>query len=466
MLRSHSCGELSESDIDKKVCLCGWVNSRRDHGKIIFIDIRDRYGITQLVFIPSVSKETCKLAEKLKNEDVILVKGKVSLRPKGTVNLRITTGSVEIAVEELDILNKAKDIPFLIEDSIDASEEVRLSYRFLDLRRKPLLDNLTFRYRVIKTMRGYLDKKDFLEIETPFLTKSTPEGARDFLVPSRLNPAMFYALPQSPQLFKQLLMISGVDRYYQVARCFRDEDLRKDRQPEFTQLDLEMSFVNEEDIYSLVENMVSAVFKEVIGKDLPIPFKRISYTEAMDKFSTDKPDLKDDNPFRFVWVTSFPLFKFNEEEKRWESEHHPFTAPDIDDLSLLESGLAKVKSRSYDLVLNGEEIGSGSIRIHSPEMQEKIFSIIGIDKDEAEKKFGFLVKALRYGAPPHGGFALGLDRLVSLLRNTRSIREVIAFPKTQKGLCPLTGAPSLVYPGQLDELSLKVNIPEGKTEGK
>jgi len=459
-LRTHTCGQLNKGDLDREVVLCGWVDSRRDHGKIIFIDIRDRYGLTQLVFGGFCSLEAYRGAEKLKNEDVIKVKGKVALRPKGTINPKITTGQVEVAVSELTMLSRSEDLPFLVEDKIDASEEIRLAYRFLDLRRRPLLDNLHMRHRVIHSMRNFLNGSDFLEVETPFLTKSTPEGARDFLVPSRLNPTLFYALPQSPQLFKQILMVSGLDKYFQVARCFRDEDLRRDRQPEFTQLDLEMSFIEEEDVYTLMEKMLFSVFKEVLGIELKVPFPRMTYGQAQDNFSTDKPDLKTGEVFRFLWVVEFPLFKYNEEEGRWDSEHHPFTAPYEDDLIHLDKDPSKVRSRSYDLVLNGEEIGSGSIRIHNFELQNRIFRLLALGDNEVEEKFGFLVKALKFGAPPHGGFALGLDRLLSIIAGTSSIREVIAFPKTQKGVCPLTGAPSAVSGHQLKELNIDLRKEE------
>jgi aspartyl-tRNA synthetase len=454
MLRTHTCGQLNKEDLDKEAVLCGWVDARRDHGKIIFIDIRDRYGLMQLVFIKSVSKEAYAEAEKLKNEDVIQVTGKVSLRPKGMINPKIPTGEVELTASGLKLLNRSEDVPFLVEDKVDASEEVRFSHRFLDLRRRPLTGNLILRHKAVCSMRSFLNENDFLEIETPFLTKSTPEGARDFLVPSRLNPGCFYALPQSPQLFKQILMVSGMDRYYQIVRCFRDEDLRKDRQPEFTQMDLEMSFVEEEDVFKIIEGLIYRLFKEVSGVELKVPFPRMTHSQAMADYGSDKPDLKGDEAFRFLWVVDFPLFKYNDEEKRWDSEHHPFTAPSIEDISSLEKDPSRPKSRSYDLVLNGQEIGSGSIRIHNLDLQKKIFSLLNISEQEAEKKFGFLLKSLKFGAPPHGGFALGLDRLIATITGSASIREVIAFPKTQKGFCPLTEAPSKVSNWQLKELSI------------
>jgi len=462
MLRTHTCGQLNENYIGEEVILCGWVGARRDHGKIIFIDIRDRYGITQLVFLPSF-KEAYKLAKELKNEDVIRVKGKVNRRPKGTENPKISTGNVEICVENLEILSKADDLPFSVEDEINVSEEIRLYHRYLDLRRRTLLEKFILRNQFNYKFREYLHKQGFLEIETPYLTKSTPEGARDFLVPSRLNQGKFYALPQSPQLFKQILMVAGFDKYYQIVRCFRDEDLRRDRQPEFTQLDIELSFVEEEDIYSLVENMLKFVFEEVLNIKLKIPFPRIRYKEAMEKYGTDKPDIGE-GEFRFLWVYEFPLFEYNEEEKRWQSQHHPFTAPYTSDIELLDEDLKKVRARAYDLVLNGVEVASGSIRIHSPDLQKKIFSLIGISEEEVEERFGFLLRAFRFGAPPHGGIAFGLDRLYAIITKSESIREVISFPKTQKGICMLTEAPSWVDNNQLEELGIKVKEEEEMSE--
>jgi len=458
MLRTHTCGELNENNIGKEVILCGWVASRRDHGKLIFIDMRDRYGLTQVVFIPKDSPDSYKLAQDLRSEFVIKVSGQVNKRPQGTVNPKLSTGMIEITARQLEILNPSLNPPFEIREDLDISEETRLKYRYLDLRRKKIFDNFIFRHNLYNTIRTFLNKEGFIESETPILTKSTPEGARDYLVPSRLNPGHFYALPQSPQLFKQILMVAGIERYYQIAKCFRDEDLRADRQPEFTQLDLEMSFVNEEDIFSLFEQLLQLILKETKNIDIKIPFVRIAYDEAQAKYKSDKPDLRKEinSDFAFVWVVDFPLFKYNEEEKRWESEHHPFTAPREADKDILEKAPDKVKSRSYDLVLNGTEIGSGSIRIHNQELQERIFKIIGIDKTEAYKRFGFLLEAFQYGAPPHGGFAIGLDRLLAILAGETSIREMIAFPKTSAGICPLTGAPSDVDEKQLKELSLAI----------
>jgi aspartyl-tRNA synthetase len=465
MLRTHTCGELKASDIGKEVTLCGWLASRRDHGKLIFIDLRDRWGLTQVVFSPKESGEAYQKAQALRNEFVIKVAGKVEHRPEGTVNPKLPTGEIEILARDLEILNPSLTPPFEIQDDLGVTEEMRLKYRYLDLRRKKIFNNFILRHNLYKIIRNLLDKEGFIECETPILTKSTPEGARDYLVPSRLNPGQFYALPQSPQLFKQILMVAGIERYYQIAKCFRDEDLRADRQPEFTQLDLEMSFIGEEDIFSLSERLMQLIFKEIKGIEIKIPFARMAYEEAQAKFNTDKPDLRKEinSKFAFVWVTDFPLFKYNEEEKRWESEHHPFTAPRQADLENLEKMQDKVKARSYDLVLNGMEVGSGSIRIHNQELQERIFKIIGINKSEAHKRFGFLLEAFQFGAPPHGGIAFGLDRLLATLAGEESIREVITFPKTQKAYCPLTGAPSEVEEKQLKELNIALKK-EGRRE--
>lgn len=458
MLRTHSCGELTGKDMNKEATLCGWVATRRDHGKLIFIDIRDREGITQIVFIPKESGEAYTKAADLRSEFVIRVKGTVNRRPANTVNPKIPTGEVELLVKELEVLNPSLTPPFEIADDLEVTEDLRLKYRYLDLRRKKVFNNFVLRSRLYRVIRGFLDGKGFLESETPVLTKSTPEGARDYLVPSRLNPGEFYALPQSPQLFKQILMVSGIEKYYQIAKCFRDEDLRADRQPEFTQLDLEMSFPDEEDIFSLFEQMMQLIFKELKGIELKIPFRRLSYAEAMSKYSSDKPDLRKEEgaEFAFTWVYDFPLFKYDEEEKRWASEHHPFTAPKDEDIARIESAPDKVLGRCYDLVLNGTELGSGSIRIHDQKLQQRIFRMIGIEAEEAQKRFGFLLEAFQYGAPPHGGFAFGIDRLLAILAGESSIREVIAFPKTQKAFCPLTNAPSEVEEKQLKELNIAV----------
>ncbi len=452
MKRTHSCGELREKDTGKTVVLCGWVHQRRDHGSLIFIDLRDREGITQVVF---AGGEIVTSAQELKSEYLISVEGEVKNRPAKTENEKIATGKIELAAAKFKVINASLVPPFEISETGEVSEELRFSYRYLDLRKPHNLENLRLRHKTCMVIRDFLDKAGFIEVETPLLTSSTPEGARDYLVPSRPNQGKFYALPQSPQLFKQLLMIAGLEKYFQIARCFRDEDLRADRQPEFSQLDIEMSFIDENDVYSLVEKLIAEIFKAIIGIELKLPFPRYSHAEAIEKFGTDKPDIrKDKDGFAFLWVHDFPLFKYNAQENRWESEHHPFTSPREEDMPLLEGDLSLVRARSYDLVVNGVEIGSGSIRIHKREIQEKIFKIIGISEQEAGERFGFLLRAFDYGAPPHGGVAFGLDRLLAILLKRESIREVIAFPKTQKAICPLTGAPSHVSKKQLEEIGL------------
>jgi aspartyl-tRNA synthetase len=460
-MRTHTCGELNKSFKDQEVVLCGWVHRRRDHGKLIFIDIRDRYGITQVVFVPSVSPEAHTEAQQLGPEFVVKITGTVNVRPPKNVNPEAITGDIELLAKKLEILNTAKVPVFEIDDNIEAAEDLRLGYRYLDIRRKKVRDSLVLRHQICNAMRSFLNGEKFTEIETPVLTKSTPEGARDFLVPSRLNPGAFYALPQSPQLFKQILMVSGMDRYYQIVKCFRDEDLRADRQPEFTQLDMEMSFVDQDFIFDLTERMYKKIFKEVLNIDLPTPFPRMTHAQAMAKYNSDKPDIRQDKSnskeFAFLWVVDFPLFKYNTEEKRWDSEHHPFTGLNPEDVPLLESGqYANIRGRCYDLVLNGNEIGSGSVRIHRRELQQKIFDIIGIAPEEALKRFGFLLKAFEYGAPPHAGVAYGIDRIVTIITGNESIRDCIAFPKTQKGTCLMTEAPSDVDEKQLKDLGLVV----------
>jgi len=455
-LRTHTCGELNKSHVGQTITICGWVHRRRDHGKLTFIDIRDRYGLTQVVFVPAVSKEAHAQAQQLGPEYVVKIMGKVGARPPKNLNPEIPTGEIEVAAESLEILNPSLVPVFEIDDLVEVTEEMRLTYRYLDMRRAKLRESLLNRHKLCRAIRRFLDSQNFVEVETPVLTKSTPEGARDFLVPSRLCPGEFFALPQSPQLFKQIAMVGGLDRYYQIVKCFRDEDLRADRQPEFTQIDMEMAFVTEEDIFNISERMMKEILKEVKGIDIPIPFPRMTHKEAMEKYNSDKPDIrKPGEEFAFLWVVDFPLFKYNKEEKRWDSEHHPFTSINEEDIQYLQNKqYDKIRSRSYDLVLNGNEIGSGSIRIHKKEMQAQVFDIIGLDKREAEKRFGFLLRAFEYGAPPHGGVAYGVDRLVAILSGLESIRDTIAFPKTQKGSCLMTEAPSTVDEKQLKELGI------------
>ena len=581
--RTNYCGDLRPSDVGREVVLMGWVQRRRDHGGVIFIDLRDREGIVQVVFNPEINPEVHAKAHKVRNEYVLAVKGDVARRPPESLNPDLNTGEIEVLTNELRILSVSENPPFLIEDNGEISENVRLRYRYLDLRRPRLQRNLILRHKVAKAVRAYLDGQGFLEIETPVLTRSTPEGARDYLVPSRVNPGRFYALPQSPQLFKQLLMISGFDRYFQIVKCFRDEDLRMDRQPEFTQIDIEMSFVGVEDIRRTMEGMMAFIFKEILEIDLPIPFPALSYDEALDRYGTDKPDIRfglelkgisdlvkesefeivkevigeggiakgvtvkggatlsrrevdelvafaqehgahglswvkmvsegwqspiakffkaslknaiaermgsekgdlmlfvaggqevvnhtlahlrlhlgeklgliPSDAYRFVWVRDFPLLEYSEEEGRYMAVHHPFTAPRDEDIPMLEDHPEDVRAKSYDLVLNGVEIGGGSIRNHIMEVQSMVFRKLGIGEEEAKERFGFLMEGLKYGPPPHGGIAFGFDRIVMILSGSDSIREVIAFPKTQKATCPLTEAPTEVDPKQLDELSIKV----------
>jgi len=585
MRRTHHCNALSAGDIGKEVILMGWIQRRRDHGGVIFVDLRDREGITQVVFNPVYNATVHEKAHDIRSEYVIGVRGKVEKRPDGMSNPNLNTGEIEVLVTELKILNTAVTPPFQIEDDVEVTENLRLKYRHLDLRRPALQKNLIARHKASVAVRNYLNGLGFLDIETPMLTRSTPEGARDYLVPSRVNPGQFYALPQSPQLFKQLFMVSGFDRYYQIVRCFRDEDLRADRQPEFTQIDIEMSFVGEDDVMNMAEGMIQTLFKEVINSALNLPFPRLTYNDAIARYGLDKPDTRfglelkeisdivkdsgfkvfadvvkkggivkalnakncinlsrkdiddltafvaiykakglawikvkdnewqspiakfftdaeknalieriemkpgdlvffvadqpkitnealghlrnhlgkklgliDENDLAFTWVTRFPMFEYNEDEKRYEALHHPFTAPLEEDYDKLLTDPTAVRSRAYDLVLNGFEIGGGSIRIHQRALQEKIFEALGMERTSYEEKFGFLISALDSGAPPHGGLAFGFDRLVMLLCKETSIRDVIAFPKTQKAACLLTNAPSLAVKSQLDELHLRVRL--------
>ena len=581
--RTHNCNALTQADVGKEIILMGWVLRRRDHGGVIFIDLRDRWGLTQVVFNPEINAEVHAKAHGIRSEWVLAIRGIVEGRPDGMRNPKLPTGEIEVRVLELRILNQSKTPPFPLDEETEISETLRLKYRYIDLRRPRMAESLIMRHKAAQAIRTYLNNENFLEIETPVLTRSTPEGARDYLVPSRVNQGKFFALPQSPQLFKQLLMVAGMDRYYQIVRCFRDEDLRADRQPEFTQVDMELSFVEEEDIYTVGEGLMQLLFKETIGLDLSLPFPRMTYEEAMNRYGCDKPDTRfgfelislteqvrncgfqvfrtvvekggmvkainakgcahfsrkdlddltayvanfgakglawvkvkpdgewqspiakffsdeeragmaktldaqtddllffvadqpnvvhqalselrlelarrlnliDKKQFNFLWVCDFPLLEYDHEQKRHMAVHHPFTAPNEEDIPLMDTEPGKMRSRAYDLVLNGTEIGGGSIRIHQKEMQEKVFAALGISEEEVIDKFDFLVKALELGAPPHGGMAFGLDRLMMILLGRDSIRDVIAFPKTQKAFCPLTEAPSSVARKQLTELGLR-----------
>lgn len=441
--------------IGQKVRLCGWVQARRDHGQLVFIDLRDRSGIVQIVGGRKLSS--------LRSEDVIEVVGQVTKRANAAINPKIPTGKIEIKLNKVKVLAKAKDLPFPINtEGYEINEELRLKYRYLDLRRQRMLRNLKLRHRVIKFIRDFLNEKNFVEVETPILTKSTPEGARDFIVPSRLHPGKFYALPQSPQQYKQLLMVAGLEKYYQIAKCLRDEDLRADRQLEFTQLDLEMSFVTREEVLNLVEELLATLAAELNKKIFQKPIPRLKYENVIKKYGDDKFDLRPKNKrnrevLAFAWVIDQPLFEWKKEEKRWDAMHHPFTAPNPKDISLLEKGdLGKVRSWQYDLVCNGYELAGGSIRITDPQLQEKIFQIMGHSKNEVRKKFGHLLEAFEYGVPPHGGIALGIDRFLAILTNEESIREVISFPVTASGRTAVMDSPSEVDKKQLKELGLKL----------
>ncbi|MDT8317445.1 MAG: aspartate--tRNA ligase [bacterium] len=585
--RTNNCVEFNAKNIGEEVVLTGWIQRRRDHGGVIFVDLRDRRGITQVVFSPEVDSAVHEKAHQLRSEYVLLVRGEVAPRLEGTVNPNLATGEIEIMVKELKILNESRTPPFMIEDGQDVADTLRLKYRYLDLRRPSVASGIILRHKLTSAIRQFLNSEDFLDIETPMLTKSTPEGARDYLVPSRVNPGSFYALPQSPQLFKQILMVSGFDRYYQIVKCFRDEDLRADRQPEFSQVDMEMSFVDRDDVMALTEALMRHVFKEVLDVEFKDAFPHMTYEEAERRYGLDKPDVRfglelvdlsdimkgcgfkvfasavekgglvkainvkggagfsrkdlDDltayvgnygakgmawikitesewqspivkffnekeieaikaatgaevgdllifgsdsrqivneslgmlrnelakrlgliekGSYNFLWVTDFPLLEYDGQTKRHVAIHHPFTAPLDEDLALLDSEPAKARSKAYDLVLNGNEVGGGSVRIHQQNLQKKIFGLLNISEDEANAKFGFLLEALEYGAPPHAGLALGLDRLAMIMTGSDSIRDVIAFPKTQKALCPMTEAPSRVEADQLTELHISLNLPK------
>lgn len=581
--RTHRCGELTAEMIGQQICVMGWVQRRRDHGGVIFIDLRDREGVVQLALDPDRDAASHNKADQVRNEFVVAAKGNVSARPDGTVNPRMKTGEVEIEVTEMLILNRSETPPFMLDEYTEVAENIRLKYRYLDLRRPALQQHLMLRHLVTRTVRRYLDSQGFVDVETPVLTKSTPEGARDYLVPSRVNNGHFYALPQSPQLFKQLLMVSGFDRYYQIVKCFRDEDLRADRQPEFTQIDCEMSFVNRDDVIGTMEGLIAAIFKAALNVDVALPMARLTYSEALRRFGVDNPDLRfglelvdlteqvagcgfkvfadmaaggglvkainvkngadfsrkdldgftdfvkiygakglawvkvtadgwqspiakfftedelkalnqtldaevgdlllfvadtpgitnealgrlrghlgqrlglaDKNQYRFVWVTDFPLLEWDAEAGRHMAVHHPFTSPLEEDIPLLDTEPGKVRAQAYDLVLNGSEVGGGSVRIHDQTVQSRMFELLGIGEDEAREKFGFLLDALNFGAPPHGGIAFGLDRLMMILTGADSIRDVIAFPKTQKATCLLSDAPNVVDDKQLKELGIKL----------
>ena len=440
----------------QKVKLCGWVNTRRDHGSIVFIDLRDISGLVQVVLKPELAKD-------VRPEWVVCIEGLVKARPEKMVNPNFATGKIEIEAESLEVLSKAKTLPFEISKPKDeVNEELRMKYRYLDLRREKMRNNLILRQKVISFMRNFLTKEGFIEVETPILTKSTPEGARDYIVPSRNQPGKFYALPQSPQQYKQLLMVAGLEKYFQIPRCFRDEDPRGDRQPEFTQLDLEMSFTDQEEIINLVENLYTKIVKEITPekKIMQSPFPRLTYKEATEKYGSDKPDLRVDksNPHElaFAWVLDFPMFEWKKEENRWDATHHPFTRPQTDDIEKIKKNPGEILAYQYDLVLNGCEIGGGSLRIYKPEMLEAIFEIMGHKKEEIRQKFGHMLEAFEYGVPPHGGMAPGIDRFVMILAGEPSIREVIAFPKTGDGRDLMMDSPAEVTDNQLKELSVKI----------
>jgi len=449
--------------VGKKIKVAGWVHTYRSHGKLIFIDLRDVSGILQVVFLSNQKKEVLDTAKNIKPEWVVEIIGTINKRPQGTINPDLSTGEVELVAEEIKVLSEAKTLPFSIhDDGYQINEEKRLKHRYLDLRRERLKRNLKMRQEVVHFVRNFLKDRGFIEVETPILTKSTPEGARDFLVPSRLQPGKFYALPQSPQQYKQLLMVAGVEKYFQIARCFRDEDPRADRQAEFTQIDIETSFMSEEEILDLVEKMIIETVKNIFPekKISQIPFPRITYKEAIEKYKTDKPDLRKDkndpNELAFAFIVDFPMFEWSEEEKRWKSVHHPFTRPQTEDITQIKKEPGKILAYQYDLVLNGYETGGGSLRSYKKEMLQAVFEVLGHKKQEIEEKFGHLLEAFDYGVPPHGGIAIGLDRLMAILLNEPNIREVIPFPKTGDSRDLMMNAPSEVSKEQLQELCLKI----------
>jgi len=451
MLRTHTCGELSKENAGQTVTLSGWINSLRISGKIGFLDLRDRYGKTQ-VFL---NKDLAKDYRNLNREDILQITGLVKVRPESQVK-GSGTGEIELSATEIKILKEVPTLPIELDEGIQSNEDTRLKYRYIDLRREPMQNNLLIRHKLLKSIRDFLDKDDFLEIETPILSKSTPEGARDYIVPARNSPGQFFALPQSPQVYKQLLMVAGTDKYFQIARCFRDEDLRADRQPEFTQLDMELSFVEEEDIYTLNEQLMKHVFKNVLDEELETPFPRMTYAETMKKYGNDKPDTRTDTgkKYSFLWVTDFPMFEFSKEENRHMAMHHPFTSPNLEDVKHLHTDKDKIRSRGYDLVLNGFEIGGGSIRIHDDKLQADVFKSLGLSEKEAQEKFGFLLEALKF-APPHGGIAFGIDRWAMIMADEESIREVIAFPKNKDAKCLMMDSPSSASDEQLKEVHIK-----------
>jgi len=452
----------SLKSVGKKIKVCGWINSKRDHGSLLFIDLRDQTGLLQVVFQKEVDQKLFSLAQKLTLESTLCIEGTIRERPKGTENPQIKTGRIEMIAEDLEVFSKAKTLPFPLEKATQVREELRLKYRYLDLRRKEMIETLRMRQKTVQFMRKFLQEKGFLEVETPLLGKSTPEGARDFLVPSRLHPGKFYALPQSPQQYKQMLMVAGIERYFQIARCLRDEDPRADRQVEHTQLDIEMSFVSQEEILSLIEELYIKLVKEVFPtkKITNIPFIRMTYKEAMRRYKTDKPDLrrnkKDPDELAFAFITDFPMFEWKKEEKRWGAMHHPFTKPQVQDIKKIKESPESILAYQYDFVLNGYEIGGGSLRTTDLEVLTAVFEVLGHKKEEIKKNFGHYFEAFSYGVPPHGGIALGIERFLSIVLNKPSIREVIAFPKTGDGRDLLVGAPSEVEKKQLEELHIKI----------